>query len=141
MLHPAGPQVLGSADLADPAVQASCALSWNGAAATAYFEGYSGLKLIARQQAVLTAPGSATLQLTATQAQPMTRLLLRVDGAAVGFPPFSLQVELIDYVGASESALYQGRIFRCGSIAASWITPECAEGGNAGVRRVNDWEF
>ena len=118
MLHPAGPGLLGSADLADPAVQASCSLSWNGAAATAFFEGYAGLKLIARQQAVLTAPGSVTLRLTAPQATPMSRLLLRVDGTA-GLPAYSLQVERIDYVSASENALYQGRVFRCGSISAT----------------------
>ena len=118
MLHPAGAGVLGSADFADPAVQASCSLSWNAAAGTVYFEGYAGLKLVARQQASLSAPGSATLRLTAPQAQPMARLLLRID-AAGGFPAFSLQVESIDYVSGSENALYQGRIFRCGSIAAT----------------------
>jgi hypothetical protein len=118
MLHPAGRGVLGGADLSDPAVEASCAISWSGAPAAAYFEGYAGLKLVARQQAIMTAPGSATLRLTATPALPITRLLLRVDSAAV-IPPYSLQIELVDYIGASEDALYRGRISRCGSIGAS----------------------
>src|SRR6185437_17026791 len=63
--HPAASGVIGSADLSDPAMTASCALSWTQlAGAVVVFEGYSGVKLVASQQASMATAGSNTLRLS-----------------------------------------------------------------------------
>jgi hypothetical protein len=119
MVHPSAACALGSADLADPAVKASCSLGWSAAPTIAYFEGYAGLTLIARQQASLATDGHVTLSLTAPQTQGITRVLLRVDAIPPGAAMYSVQVERLDYITAAEMARYQGRVVRCGSMSTS----------------------
>ena len=85
---------------------------------TVHFEGYSGLTLVAQQQASLSGGGSISLALTASREQPMTKLVLRVDAPSAGAQA-SLQVVEIDYLGASQDFDYQGRLIRCGSMSTT----------------------
>jgi hypothetical protein len=122
LMHPSLAGVIGSADMPDPAITASCSLSWTQAASvTIYFEAYSGVNLVTRQQASLDAAGSTTLHLNAPQGQVMNRILLRMGVSSLGgsAPSFSLQVEEIDYVTSSETIAFLGRVSRCGSMSSS----------------------
>jgi hypothetical protein len=122
--HPAVSGVIGSADLPDPAMTLSCLLSWSAvvstlAGPTVMLEGYAGVKLVASQQASLTAAGSATLRLSVPRDHAMTSVLLRTQQGAAPFIYTTLQIEEVDYVTASENALFQGRLARCGSMATN----------------------
>jgi len=122
MLHPTTSGVVGSTDLPDPAATASCSLSWTGVPGViAYFEAYSGINLVARQQTNLDAAGGTTLTLNAPQGQVMNRILLRIDVASIqaAISPFSLQVEQITYVTLSERVAFLGRVSRCGSMSTT----------------------
>jgi len=119
IVHPALSGVLGGADLADPAIKASCSLSWTAlSGGSVIFEGYSGVKLVATQQADLTSPGNSTLSLTAPADHAMTRVSLRTQQPGVAAPG-TLQIEEVNYVTASENALFQGRLSRCASMTTN----------------------
>jgi hypothetical protein len=129
--------VIGSADLTEPAMSAQLECSWERLPATLVFEGYSGLKQVARQSADLHAAGSSTLGLTVGATPPgMTRLLLRVEmdehaffGAAnagftlakfaVGFSVLAqLGIYRISYVTLADLVRYIAALQRCKNGAA-----------------------
>jgi hypothetical protein len=122
LLHPSISGVMGSADLPDPAAASSCSVSWtNAPGVLVNFEAYSGVNLVARQQATLDTAGSATLTLTAPQGQVMNRILLRIGQASIQapVPTFSLQVEQLTYVTMAERVAFLGRVSRCGSMSTT----------------------
>lgn len=149
---PAGPSsvTIGYADLEEPAVDASIALSWDPYPAIVYFEGYSGLDLAAQQSADLRQHGEVTLQLTVGPSAPgFTRLVLRAEYAAfsttppppqiipgttlttpVPWPPDTsrsrLNVQRATYLTAADSVRYLATMRRCSNGSA--VAPPRSDG-------------
>ena len=127
--------LVGTADLADPAVVASVEVAWDALPGRLFFEAYAGTALAAQQMADLHAAGSATLNLAmaSATAAPLSRLMLRIELAAAGgmqthaslMEPaatsfgqlgiLGIRILRISYVTLADARNYVGHHQKCGN--------------------------